>query len=107
MSVPILIINRRRDYGGEYVGRPSPLGNPFQIGVNGRDAVIDAYVAWLQYKIKTKDPATCKELERLRQKAIKDGQLTLACWCAPLRCHASVIAEALTKALDEDISFCT
>ena len=101
----ITVVNRRTTSEGVYVGRPSPLGNPFKIGENSRDAVIDAYAAWLQYKITSKDDAVCKELERLRQKAAKDGKLVLACWCVPLRCHASVVADVLTKAIEDGTRF--
>ena len=104
-DITIEVINRRTTTSGEYVGRPSPLGNPFQLAGHTRDDVIDAYVEWLAFKIRTKDSTVCGELERLRQKAIKNKKLVLACWCAPLRCHAQVIAETLAKAIVAGTTF--
>ena len=92
-------IENKRTYkgGGEYVGRPSPLGNPFKIGnVDGdREEVIRKYKAWLRRNITNKSVAN--ELGRLITKYRKEGHLTLICWCAPLPCHADVIARYIKK----------
>ena len=104
-GVTITVVNRKTTPGGEYVGRPSPLGNPMKIGDFKRAEAIQAYADWLYFKVKTKEPKVCKELERLRKKAIKDKQLVLACWCVPMRCHASVIAETLAKAIASGSTF--
>lgn len=104
-DVTINVINRRNTSGGEYVGRPSPLGNPVKVGEKKRDEAIRAYGDWLFFKIKTKDPKVCAELERLRKKALKEKKLVLACWCVPMRCHASIIAETLAKAISAGTSF--
>ena len=85
--------NRRRGDRGEYVGRPSPLGNPFAMTSEGqRDAVVDAYARWLDKRMKEDGPERA-EVERLA--ASLDG--TLVCWCAPARCHASVIVEWIER----------
>lgn len=104
--MPINILNRRWDRGGEYIGRPSPLGNPFRIGPDGatRDVVIDLYARWLDQKIQERDPAICGELERLRRIAEK-GTLELSCWCAPRRCHGDEIADRIAAALREGRTF--
>lgn len=102
----IVIVNRKVTTEGEYVGRPSPLGNPFALGAGvSRNEAIDAYADWLKYKIRERDAKVCGELERLRQKAVRDGKLVLACWCTPLRCHASVIADVLKKAIADGTNF--
>lgn len=78
-----------------YVGRPSPLGNPFVIGKDGNRAqVVAKYREWLGAK--SKEPAIAKELSKLKQLA-KQGSLELVCWCAPLACHADVIKEFLLE----------
>jgi hypothetical protein len=66
-----------------YVGRPSKWGNPFTIGRDGtRPQVIAKYRAWILTQ-----PALVEAARReLRGKV-------LACWCAPLACHAEVLAE--------------
>lgn len=72
-----------------YVGRSnrryglaaSPFANPFRIGPDGdRAAVIARYAAWLQTR-----PDLLARIPDLRGKR-------LACWCAPLPCHADVLA---------------
>ena len=43
-TCPIVIVNKHHGMQGEYIGRGSPLGNPFVIGVHGtRKEVIDKY----------------------------------------------------------------
>ena len=76
--------------GAVYVGRrvaslglpASKWANPLKIGLDGRRAeVIAKYRAWL-----VQQPALMAALPELR------GQ-DLACWCAPLPCHADVLLE--------------
>lgn len=88
--------NRRRGDRGEYVGRPSPLGNPFAMrDESQRDAVVDAYARWLEARMQENGPERA-EIERLA--ASPDG--TLVCWCAALRCHADVISEWIERVRD-------
>lgn len=95
----ISVANKRGYAGtrnGAYVGRPSPLGNPFKIGRDGdRDAVIARYAAWLDTRLADPDSAQSRELSRLRALWRQAGVLTLWCWCAPLACHADVIKARL------------
>jgi len=67
------------------VDRSSPWGNPFVLGDDGnRDDVCDKYAAhYLPYKVKLQST-----LASLKGKV-------LACHCAPQRCHADAIAEAV------------
>jgi Domain of unknown function (DUF4326) len=66
-----------------YVGQPSPFGNPFVIGRDGkRGAVIGQYRTWLLAQ-----PAL---VERVRRELA--GKV-LGCWCAPLPCHGDVLAD--------------
>ena len=88
--------NRRRGDRGEYVGRPSPLGNPFAMrDESQRDAVVDAYARWLEARMQENGPQRA-EIERLA--ASPDG--TLICWCAPSRCHADVISHWIDRVRD-------
>ena len=101
--VEIRVLNKRLvGDRGEYVGRPSPLGNPFNLErESDRESVIERYEVWLREKIRTRDKAVCNELNRLFKIARDSGVLELVCWCAPKRCHAEVIRcvllEQLTK----------
>lgn len=75
----------------EYIGRGSPLGNPFKIGPDGtREQVVEKYDNWLTTKIKNQDPDVIKELTRLYYIAEK-GELNLICFCSPFLCHGEII----------------
>jgi hypothetical protein len=76
-----------------YVGRPSPLGNPYVIGRDGdRAAVVAKYRRWLRANLDTREVRLA--LHDLLASARK-GPLELVCWCAPEACHADVIASCL------------
>ncbi|MDM7953264.1 MAG: DUF4326 domain-containing protein [Cyanobium sp. CZS 25K] len=52
--------------GQAYVGRPSPLGNPFQLGRDGsRAQVIASYRRWLLVHLQEPGSVQRQELERL------------------------------------------
>jgi hypothetical protein len=88
--------NRRHGDRGEYVGRPSPLGNPFAMrDESQRDGVVDAYARWLVARMQVNGPERA-EIERLA--ALPDG--TLVCWCQPARCHADVISDWIERVRD-------
>ncbi len=96
----ITITNKKTGGNGEYVGRPSPLGNPFRLErEEDRDAVISSYERWLRERILKRDGRVCDELNRLYKKLLEDGGLELTCWCAPKPCHADVIRAVLLEAV--------
>lgn len=83
------------------VARPSVLGNPFPIGQgpnSTRDAVIARYRLHLWDRFKQEDPAVMAELQRLGEMDAQGKNVALVCWCAPLACHADVIARAAAVA---------
>lgn len=72
--------------GCVYVGRGSPLGNPFLISAHSdREEVVRRYEVWLRKRIRAGDSRVLAALNRLGDDSI------LVCYCAPLRCHAEVI----------------
>lgn len=94
------ILNRRNfaviPDGAVYIGRPSPFGNPFEIGKDGsRQDVIDKYREYFHRKIKT-SPGFKKDVKKLLGHA-------LVCWCAPLPCHGQVIVGWL-RAREESVA---
>ncbi len=94
------MINRKAQKGGHYVGRPSALGNPFQIGKDGgRGEVIKKYRAWLAERMLQDSPQR-QEIERLAKQLKEGRELALACWCAPLPCHADVVKEVLVARVE-------
>jgi hypothetical protein len=101
--VEIQILNKRVvGDRGEYVGRPSALGNPFKLEHESqRNQVIQQYELWLQERIEARDVGVCHELNRLYRIARDQGVLELTCWCAPKRCHADVIRNILLEVLKE------
>lgn len=71
-----------------YVGRPTFLGNPYVIGPDGsRDEVVQKYAVWFQGQAQDAEFA-----QRVREYCTDKD---LACWCAPLSCHAEIIARFL------------
>lgn len=93
MDIVIVNTSRSHNYIGEYIGRPSILGNPYNTAV-GRKEAISAFSNYLNRKIQEKDPVIIGELERLYSIA-KNEQLVLICWCAPKSCHGEVIKNIL------------
>jgi hypothetical protein len=88
----VLIGNKRHGDHGFYVGRPSPLGNPFDmISESDRERVCDQYEEWFLMKCANGDKDVRRELKRLRALHAKRGTITLICWCYPARCHAETI----------------
>jgi hypothetical protein len=79
--------------GAMYVGRGTPLGNPYRRSEHG-DAAIDLYRDWLREKVRRRDPAVMEQLRKIRENT------ALACSCAPRICHADVILEAWTRMRD-------
>lgn len=97
----ITIHNKKTYKGpGEYIGRGSPLGNPFKIGPDGtRKEVIQKYTQWLREQLKKREfryrtPAS-KEIYRLLKIGRDNKELRLICFCAPLPCHGDVIKHCL------------
>jgi len=87
--------------GAEYIGRPSPLGNPFPMqNESQRDEVCDKYKAWFDKQVKDNNPIVMNELRRLYTIA-KVGDLKLGCFCAPKRCHGDTIKAFLETYLME------
>jgi len=92
-------IENRKIYTGDgfYIGRPSPLGNPFEITLKrSRTEVISMYREWLLTKLETTNP-TQKAFMILVENYMRTGELTLICWCSPLECHGEVIREFILE----------
>jgi len=97
---PITVVNNPNKYFGEYVGRPSILGNPYTRGT--REEVIDAYNDYIRQQIAEKNTDIVEELERL-YKIAKIEPLRLICWCAPLPCHANIIKNIILEHHDSKL----
>jgi hypothetical protein len=97
----MVIVGRKNDPNAQYIGRGSPLGNPFRIDNQAsnsrteRDRVIKEYRRYFEQHWQKND-AMLKELRRLYRIA-KQGTLVLGCFCAPKPCHGDVIKEFLER----------
>lgn len=101
MIPKITVVNKHHGKSGEYIGRGSPLGNPFPIDNTigqTRKVVIDRYRVWLKEQIASDNVRVCNELNRLVELTQK-GELRLQCFCAPLPCHGDVIKQVLLEAI--------
>lgn len=101
----IKIKNKNKGHQGQYVGRGSPLGNPFKLKYDcakERDRVIELYRKWLYKKIEENDKEVVNEMLRLYEIS-KNEDLHLLCFCAPKKCHAEIIKDILEYWKTEDI----
>lgn len=102
--MPISVMNKKTYRGvGEYIGRPSVLGNPFTHIPNGtiakyvvasREVAVESYRGWLRDKWRENGPERA-ELERLVRKYKVNGELVLICWCHPEACHGDVLKDVI------------
>lgn len=83
-----------------YIGRPSPLGNPFPMTKESqRQGVCGQYEIWFQQQVVDEVPEVMQELENILNKAIEYGLVRLKCFCAPRACHGDTIKAYLIKQL--------
>ncbi|QDH84049.1 DNA repair protein [Achromobacter phage vB_AxyP_19-32_Axy11] len=92
----IIVVNKYKlvnpDREDIYIGRGSPLGNPYPIGKDGtREEVIRKYAVWLDHKIKTHDAAVCNALNNILSRHRKGQVVKLVCFCKPQACHGDII----------------
>ena len=91
----IIVGNKKHGAHGIYVGRPSPLGNPFPMqGEATRAAVIRDYEDWLAEQMLDSRSAASIEIHRLAALARKH-HICLVCFCAPKACHADIIKRTI------------
>lgn len=86
-------------YVGRYMPKifnGHPLANPFKLRrIETRDECLRKYVEWLD-----NDPDHIKhgQIEALASQVARSG-LPLGCWCAPLKCHADILADRVEAIL--------
>lgn len=104
----IQVVNRHNYKGdGIYIGRPSPLGNPFarfdyehvKFKVKTRREAIDAFEDWLDEQ--PEDSPAKQELNRLASIYREKGELVLVCSCAPSPCHGHIISKKILLMVGE------
>jgi hypothetical protein len=101
----ITVLHKRDATGASnefYIGRPSPLGNPFthkkgtraHTVVSSREEAVARYKTWLNEQWNMGNSGVHRELTKLLHAAMKED-IFLVCWCTPLACHGDVVKEAL------------
>jgi len=102
----MIIVKNKKFYNGDgvYIGRPSILGNPFQIGKDGltRKESIEKYKIWFRWKMES-DPSFKKYVQSLVQ-ITQNGDLVLICWCAPKACHGDFIKETIEQLMSDSFN---
>lgn len=73
--------------GAIYIGRGTPLGNPFTVAEHGIEALA-LYRAWLWKRIQDRNADVLGAM-----RAIRPGTL-LVCSCKPRPCHGDVVVKA-------------
>ena len=80
-----------------YCGRGSALGNPYfmkgpdsHFSEDGRDYACDQYEKYFEHCMSIHDKNMLKELKEIYDAALV-GDVELACFCAPKRCHTETI----------------
>ena len=94
----MIVVGKKWDKGAIYIGRGSPLGNPFIMRTEAdRDSVCEQYDRWFREQIKIKNPVVIAELKRIKQIAMNQDIVVLGCFCAPKRCHGLTIKACLDQ----------
>lgn len=99
------VVHCKKYKGGDdhYVGRPTPLGNPFTVKEHGHGVCIEMYKNWLNLQYSTNNQVVIRELMTLARVLRDTGTITLSCWCAPNPCHADVIGKAITNLVNKGL----
>lgn len=93
--------NKSHGAVGVYVGRPSPLGNPYHLHTEAdRSNVIAKYRVWLKRELSRENSLASREIGRIATMVAEGQDICLLCWCAPRACHADVIAEVINDRLN-------
>lgn len=105
MKINIRVLNKYKDpvSKAEYVGRGSPLGNPYPITKElPRKEAIAKFEEWITNKIIEGDHKVLKELIRLVDIHKQTGKLEIYCFCKPHPCHGDIIAGNVRYLLENE-----
>ena len=102
-SIEVVLYREHDD--ATFIGRGSPLGNPFPMKVEEeRDWVCDAYRDYFDEKLSVGDEEILDELARLVEITIEQGYIKLGCFCnsrtRPRRCHGDTVKAFLESVIN-------
>lgn len=92
-----IIVGKKSQENSYYIGRGSPLGNPFIMtnkSLEERNRVCDLYEQWFYEQLEKENLFLITELEKIYQLS-KQGDVILGCYCSPERCHGDTIKNFL------------
>ncbi len=72
----------------KYIGRGTPLGNPFHVRDHGPERALALYKAWLWKKLRERDVQVTLTMKLIT------AEHHLVCSCAPKPCHGDVVVAA-------------
>jgi hypothetical protein len=85
-----------------YIGRGSPLGNPYPITATAsREQVIARYREWLLEQIEQQVPDVIAALNHIAYQVSEGLDVRLVCFCAPRPCHGDVVKQLVCEALND------
>ena len=89
----IKVVNRYKENEDIYIGRGSPLGNPYPItNTDTRDITIVKYKVYLLDQIAKGNSSIINALKEIKNRA-QHSQVKLGCFCKPKKCHGDIIKE--------------
>lgn len=94
-----------------YIGRGSPLGNPFTSIKNKltkakyicetREESIKKYEIYLRKEILLKNKDICKELNNIYLREKNGFNTYLICFCKPKKCHGDIIKKIIYENINK------
>lgn len=110
----INVVNKHRHEPSKddiYVGRGSPLGNPYShrgnltgtkadVLVDTRERAIEMYENLLRYHIETKTKGVLDELNKIAHRELEGKTTNLVCYCSPQACHGEVIKKIIMEVIN-------
>jgi hypothetical protein len=112
MSYKIKVVNKKTHVAlpnevDFYIGRGSPLGNPYdwrgskhpdvKYQVRDRAAAISSYRDYLEFEINDGNPKICDEINKLVTLKFQGKTTNLVCYCCPDACHGDFIKEVVSN----------
>ena len=99
------------DKNNFYIGRKSPLGNPFtfdgkrsklaELSFKTREEALKAYELYFESEYGKNNDLT-KEFDKIYQRYKEGNDIYLQCFCKPEKCHGDFIKKMLQQKLIKD-----
>ena len=99
MSVQIINLRSNQPYDFR-CDRQSPVGNPYTMhNESERDEVCEQYAILFDQTMHNNNNTSKFKayIQRIVDFHKQHGHVTLACWCAPKRCHCEIIKQWVLK----------